>query len=103
MRRGGEIEGRAPAGAGLRAIAAFDTGFAVLAMSDPALAEYMRQTRAYSECLVERRNAVEHERWILPHVTYARTDVGVEASEPSVAGQPVSEFVTFIFDPHLLR
>lgn len=78
--------------------AGFDAGLAALETSDPALAGYLRQARLWSERLVGRRNAVEHEGWRLPDVTYARTEGGVKAAEPLIDGQPVSEFVTFMFD-----
>ena len=78
--------------------AGFDAGLAALEPSDRALAKYLRQARLWSDRLVGCRNAVEHKGWRLPDVTYARTDGGVKAAEPLVDGQPVSEFVTFMFD-----
>ena len=48
--------------------APFEAGLASLEKSDPALAEYLRRTRTWSERLLDCRNAVEHEAWILPRV-----------------------------------
>ena len=39
---------------------AFDKGIVALHTTDPALAEYLRQARAWSERLVQCRNDVEH-------------------------------------------
>jgi hypothetical protein len=77
---------------------AFNTGVATLKNSDPLLAEYMRQTRTWSENLLECRNAVEHEGWMLPPVTYSRTAYAVEPHQPSISNQPVSEFVKLTCD-----
>ncbi len=76
----------------------FDTGVTVLETRDPVLAEYLRQTRTWSERLLGSRNAIEHEGWMLPRVTYSHTGSTVTADEPSILGQPVSEFASFIFD-----
>jgi hypothetical protein len=78
--------------------AGFDAGIAILEKTDPDLAEYLRKTRDWSERLLGRRNAVEHEGWILPPVTYVQKNGRVNAIEPSIAGQPVSEFVAIILD-----
>jgi hypothetical protein len=77
---------------------AFDTGVAALKTTDAALAEYLRRTRAWCESLLECRNAIEHEGWVLPRVRYSHTDGPVRAAGPSISGQPVSEFVTFMLD-----
>ena len=76
----------------------FNTGLADLKSTDPLLGEYLRQTRTWSEPLLNNRNAIEHEGWILPRVTYSRTDNGINASEPLISGQCVSEFVTSMLD-----
>jgi hypothetical protein len=45
-----------------------------------------------------RRNAIEHEGWTLPRVTY-RDEVGaVTAVEPLVDGKSVRDFVLFMLD-----
>jgi len=79
--------------------AAFAKGLAPLEVEDPALAEYLRQTRTWSHRLVEEcRNALEHEGWTLPRVTYSPSGSGVEVGEPLISGQPVSQFVTSMLD-----
>ncbi len=42
---------------------AFEAGIAALRATDPLLAEYLRQTRDWSEPLVASRNAIEHKGW----------------------------------------
>lgn len=78
--------------------AAFELGLTTMSRADAALADYLRHTRAWSAILLARRNAVEHEGWTLPRVSYAPADGGVRASQPRVTDQPVSAFVTFMFD-----
>ena len=79
--------------------AAFANGLAALEVADPALAAYLGQTRTWSHRLVEEcRNALEHKGWTLPRVTYPLSGTSIEAAEPPVAGQPVSQFVTFMLD-----
>ena len=77
---------------------AFDTGIAALQASEPLLAEYLRHTRAWSERLIESRNAIEHKGWTLPRIAYAQTGNTVAATEPMVSGQPVTEFVKLMLD-----
>lgn len=76
----------------------FDAGLAALTAADPALATYVRETRQWSERLVGRRNAIEHENWRLPDVIYARAGDGVTAAEPLVDGQPVTAFAAQMLD-----
>ena len=45
-----------------------------------------------------RRNAVEHEGWILPQVEYVQKDARIDGIEPLIDGQPASEFVATILD-----
>ena len=79
--------------------AAFEKGVASLESTDPILAAYLRETRVWSERLLESRNAIEHECWILPHVSYSRISSGINnVVEPSISDQPISEFVRFILD-----
>ena len=77
---------------------AFETGIRVLAVSDPELAAYLVETRKWSERLMSCRNAMEHEGWALPKLTYARVGGAIRADEPVIEGQRVSEFSTFILD-----
>jgi hypothetical protein len=78
--------------------AAFDAGIANLEITDPALADYLKQTRTWSERLQEFRNAIEHQGWTLPRVTYSRDSNKIKAIEPFISDQPVTDFVPFIFD-----
>lgn len=77
---------------------AFETGIAALQAADPLLADYLRQTRAWSERLVESRNAIEHTGWTLPRVNYVQARTGIKAEEPLISGQPFTEFITFMLD-----
>jgi hypothetical protein len=76
----------------------FARGIAGLEITDPNLAEYLRQARIWSERLINCRNAVEHEGWILPKAIYSRSDRGIKVDEACISGQTVSEFVVIILD-----
>ena len=76
----------------------FEREVAELEKSDPSLAAYLRETRRWSEPLVDCRNAIEHEGWTLPRVKYAENSGAICAEEPQISGQPISEFVKFMMD-----
>jgi hypothetical protein len=76
----------------------FASGVTALQVSDADLAEYLQQTRQWSERLVECRNAMEHTASVLPRVKYSQTSVRARAEEPHISGQPVSEFAEFMID-----
>ncbi len=79
--------------------APFEAGLGALAAQDPPLAAYLEQARAqWSETLVNRRNAIEHEGWRLPDVTYVRAGSGVGANAPLVDGQAIAPYATSMFD-----
>jgi hypothetical protein len=78
--------------------ASFETELAALEAANRALADYLRQTRSWSERLQESRNAIEHKGWILPRITHSREADTIKAIQPSISGQPVTEFVSFVFD-----
>jgi hypothetical protein len=78
--------------------AAFASGIAVVQSSDPDLATYLQQARQWSERLVESRNALEHTASILQKVKYSTTSGSIQAVEPQISNQPVSEFATFMLD-----
>jgi hypothetical protein len=79
--------------------AAFAKGLAKLEKTDPLLAEYLGQTRTWSERLIKARNDVEHDGWVLPRIAYSKTESnGMQAVEPQISGQTVSEFVTTMLD-----
>jgi len=69
-----------------------------LEKSDPNLAKYLRDTRQWSERLIEDRNAIEHNGWLLPRVKYVETSGAVHAVEPQISGQSVSEYVNSMMD-----
>lgn len=73
------------------------------ATGDVELAEYLQLTRTgWSELLIERRHALEHQGWRLPDMRYIEQPDGmVRAVEPDVDGLPVSEFVARMTN-HLL-
>jgi len=77
---------------------AFEAGIAALQATDPLLAEYLRQTRAWSEPLVESRNAIEHRGWTLPRVVYSQRGSGISAAEPEISGQSLNTFLGFMLD-----
>lgn len=66
--------------------------------SDPLLAAYLRETRLWSERLINARNAIEHEGWTLPRVKYSQEGDHVRVTEPEIAGQAMSSFATDILD-----
>jgi hypothetical protein len=76
----------------------FERGVTVLEKSDPLLAAYLRETRKWSERLLNSRNAIEHEGWMLPKVRYMEVSGVIRAEEPEISNQKVSEFVKFILD-----
>jgi hypothetical protein len=78
--------------------AAFEAGLANLEITDPALADYLQQTRRWSECLQNCRNSIEHKGWILGRVTYSREANTIKAIQPTISGQSVTDFVSFAFD-----
>jgi hypothetical protein len=80
---------------------AFDTGLAVLRQQDPLLADFILDSRTWTEKLISARNAVEHEDWMLADVKYERSETGVVALEPLIQGESASEFIDVNFD-HLL-
>ena len=76
----------------------FYNGITALQVIDPLLAEYLRQTRTWSDRLVQSRNDVEHNGWTLPRVNYRETGAGIAALEPEISGQPATQFVTLMLD-----
>jgi hypothetical protein len=79
--------------------ATYERSLQVLQASDPALADYLRETRAsWSERLIKTRNAIDHDGWALPRIEYHASNGKVEAKQPLVDGQTTLEFVEFILD-----
>jgi hypothetical protein len=78
---------------------AFEKGLSALRAADNSLADYLSDTRKWSERLIEQRNAIEHDGWMLPKFIYARTAAGgVRATQPQASGQPATEFVEYMLD-----
>lgn len=76
----------------------FQRGLASLGPSDARLADYLREVRQWSERLVQARNALEHDGWMLPSVGYSDTAGSVQVDEPHISGQRISEFAKFMLD-----
>lgn len=77
---------------------AFEAGTRSLETQDGHLAAYLRETRKWSERLIDSRNAIEHEGWILPEFRYTEVSGSLRADEPKISGQNVSDFVRIIMD-----
>jgi hypothetical protein len=76
----------------------FATGIAALRTSDPDLADYLSHARRWTERLVESRNALEHTASVLPKIQYSRSGDSIQAHEPQISNQPVTELVKFMLD-----
>ena len=77
----------------------FETGLnALAARGDGVLPNYLRDVRSgWSERLISRRNAHEHDGFRLPDVVYSPPAVTpVQMKEPEVDGQAVSEYTAEI-------
>jgi hypothetical protein len=77
---------------------AFSAGLSKVQQTDAVLAAYFGSARQWTEKLIGVRNDVEHSGWRLPPVKYTRGATGLTVEEPQMSGQPVTEFVAFIFD-----
>jgi hypothetical protein len=79
--------------------AVYERSLQVLQATDPALADYLRETRtSWSERLIETRNAIDHGGWALPRIEYHARNGKVEAKQPRIGGQLTVEFVEFMLD-----
>ena len=77
---------------------AFEASLETLRQSDPQLSAYLREARSWSEQLVTRRNAMEHEGWMLPRITYRQVSGVILADDPDISGRSLSVFVKFMMD-----
>ena len=75
----------------------FKTGIAKLRKTDPASADYLEKTRAWSEPLISVRNDL-HEGWLLPKFAYKENVGLIEIEEPQILGKTTSAFVTRMSD-----
>ena len=79
--------------------ATYERSLQVLQATDPALADYLRETRtSWSERLTETRNAIDHDGWALPRIEYQAHNGKVKVTQPLIDGQPTVEFVEFMLD-----
>ena len=76
----------------------YEAALGALEATDAPLADYIRQTRTWSERLQQTRISIEHHSFVLPGIQYTRKGNTIEALPPTISGQVVSEFVSFIFD-----
>jgi len=76
----------------------FDAGIAALKRTDPVLADYLEETRGWSEPLVHRRNEIEHIGWSLSRISYEQIGNSVRAQESLIDGTRFTEVVSFLFD-----
>jgi hypothetical protein len=77
---------------------AFLNGIQQLSKADPKLADYLSESRKWSERLLKSRNAIEHEGWVLPKAKYSHDSNGILVEEPQISGQPITKFIEFIID-----
>lgn len=75
----------------------FKLGIAALRKTDPALSDYLQETRNWSERLISIRNDL-HEGWMLPKFSYKENAGTIEAEQPQIAGEAASEFVSHMTD-----
>lgn len=76
----------------------FENGVKVLEIHDPHLAAYLREARKWTERLINSRNDVEHDGWILPKIRYRQVSGVIHADETEISGQKVSDFVRVVTD-----
>jgi hypothetical protein len=76
----------------------FAFGIAQMATFDPALAEYFRQTRIWSDTLNSVRNEMEHNFWTLPMLQYKPEGDHISIIEPDIQGRQILEFIEYISD-----
>lgn len=76
----------------------FERGIAALALVDAPLAAYLREARRWGDQLVNVRNGLEHGGWQLPQIAYTEDAGTISASEPTIDGQPVTQFVAHMTD-----
>ena len=78
--------------------ATFEKKLQEMEQTDPLLAEYLGETRKWSEPLIFSRNAIEHKGWVFPRMKYKEVAGTIYAEEPEISDQKVSDFVKFMMD-----
>ena len=76
---------------------AFNNGIETLSETEPELADYILETRKWSERLISMRNEL-HTVWMLSKMEYKNNSGTIEVVEPQIAGEPVSKFVNYMID-----
>ncbi len=76
---------------------AFNKGIEKLKKTNSDLADYLEETRKWSEQLILIRNNL-HEGWVLPNTKYHERSGTIEVEEPQISGQSATEFVNYMID-----
>jgi len=77
--------------------AAFNKGITALASADPALADYLRESRKWLEPLRLFRDEIEHENYVAPRIGHDRAQDGrITAREPRLLGLPLTQVVPYL-------
>ena len=75
----------------------FQAGIKTLEVTDPMLADYLREHRKWLQPLTLTRNSLEHKPFVAPRIQYERKAGNrFEVREPEVLGLPLSSFVPVI-------
>jgi hypothetical protein len=77
---------------------AFEKGISDLQTEDPLLASYLQQARTWSQSLINARNDMDHNGWVLPRITYKVENGLIQAAQPMIGNQSVTEFADFMLD-----
>jgi hypothetical protein len=77
---------------------AFASGIERLRKTDAPLAEYLVESRKWTERLILLRNDLEHEIWEFPKVKYSIENGRVVSAEPIIGVEAVTALVDFLFD-----
>jgi hypothetical protein len=77
----------------------FAAGAEELAKTDNALAEYLRQSRPWTNAMMKLRISLEHNKFSIPPIIYRATaSGGVVAQQPVILGMPLVAFVQYTQD-----
>lgn len=72
----------------------FESGLKVLAATDTALADYLREVRNWTEPIIKLRDDLEHDPYVAPRVNYTiMQDRKIRVIEPIVFGVPITHFI----------
>lgn len=76
----------------------FEKGISALRSKDAILADYLQQTRLWSEPLITTRNDMDHKGWVLPRITYKVDNDRIKALQPTIGNQLATEFIDLMLD-----